>query len=82
MSECRTIQSLSESKFGLLLDKLLNDQEFREAFFADPRDAIKGFGISLTKGEIARLMNLKWAKNNENMVAFNEKLVLCSSSGY
>lgn len=82
MSEHNVIPTLSQDTFDLILNRLIDDQKFREIFFRDPQDAVQQLGIHLTSEELAALRDFDWTKTCKSMVTFNEKLVLCSSSGY
>jgi len=81
MLDCKTKQGLSERSFELIIDQLLNDSEIRRQFLNNPESILRQFNIHLTPEEINKIkeVNLEIKKN---MVNFNEKLVLCSSSGY
>ena len=66
MSEYRTIQGLSEPKFDIVLNQLLNDQEFRDIFLADPKNAFEMLGISLTKEQVIMFENIRLPRDNES----------------
>lgn len=82
MSKIKAISGLSEAQFKLILGQLLNNQEFRKAFFEDPKKVMEEFKVRLTKNEIDKLLSLKIINCQKNIIEYNEKLVLCSSSGY
>lgn len=72
-----------ETIFDFLLERLLYDTEFRTAFFNDPKRSIEKSGVKLTPEMAISLGEHDWLQIvDRNMAYFNEKLVLCASSGY
>ena len=81
MLDCNTKQGLTERSFELIIDWLLNDLEIRRQFLNAPEDVLRQFNIYLTPEEINKIKEIN-LEIRKDMVNFNEKLVLCSSSGY
>lgn len=74
--------SLTESQFELIFDRLLSEPKVRKQFFMDPEGSLKQFNTTLAPEEINRIKNINCKAIKEDTISFNEKLVLCSSSGY
>jgi hypothetical protein len=66
----------------IIEERLISDREFRKAFFNNPVRCLKDACIEPTSEIVKFLKNFDWPEIDRNVANFNEKLVLCSSSGY
>lgn len=64
----------------VLLDRLLNDKEFRQAFFINPENEAKKLDIKLDPLILKKLKNFQCPTTSTNVANFDERLVLCSSA--
>lgn len=72
----------SPETFDRIFSLLTSDTQFRERFYADPEQAVRDVGISLTPEECDALRSVKPCRDVKEMETFDERLVLTSSSGY
>jgi hypothetical protein len=73
---------MSSPVFDKILDLFVADTEFRSAFALDPAGAVKAKGITLTPEEAVALSQLAPLCRKDGLANFDDRLVLCSSSGY
>jgi hypothetical protein len=71
-----------ETILDLIEEKLLNDRAFRKAFFDDSVTSLENLGIKQTPEIAEFIKDLEWPLVEIDVANFDEKLVLCSSSGY
>lgn len=71
----------NEQLLDQLEDYLLNDRKFRNEFFNNPIKGLESIHIKSTPEITQFLKDFNWPKVDKNVEKFNEKLVLCSSSG-
>jgi len=82
MQHFNTVPNSFDSVLDTLFERLVNDRNFRKEFFDDPIESLKKIGIEPTSAIVEFLTNFNWTGINKDLTSFNEKLVLCSSSGY
>ncbi len=74
--------SLTETGFRAIMRRLRSDDEFRRQFLSEkPVRALAGKGI-VSKEDERRISLIKWSCKADRGGTIDEKLVLCSSSGY
>ena len=73
---------LSRRAYDHILDRLISDSEFRQLFGRSPVAAVQSAGIELQEDDIRALQELMDYVPPGGKSAFDERLVLCSSSGY
>lgn len=64
---------MSYEQVGRLVDKWVNDQEFRKQLKANPQEAIKKSGVSLAPEEWAALKKIDWSKSDQELQALISK---------
>lgn len=75
--------AFSAKAFDRIVQLLASDAEFEERFCADAEKAIRERGISLSATELDMLRRARPSgQKGQDMETFDERLVLCSSSGY
>lgn len=67
---------MSHEQVGRLVDKWMNDQEFRKQLKANPQEAIKKSGVSLAPEEWAALKKIDWNKSDQELQALISKPTL------
>ena len=72
----------SDETFDRIINLLISDSLFRKQFYADAELAVREAGIPLTSDEIKSLHNIRCFPHDKYLEMFDERLVLCSSSGY
>lgn len=80
MSESKGNSNLLRPLMDVLLDRLLNDKEFRRSFFTNPRVGAEKLGVDFDQGTISLLQNFECPPVSDDIAKFNERLVLCSSA--
>jgi hypothetical protein len=75
------MKTLRSTTFERILNRLATDNRFSEEFFSDPKAALSRIGFDLTPEEKATLGKFKRPEHSDAMESFDERLVLCSSSG-
>jgi len=73
---------MSSPTFDEIANLLATSPEFREAFAVDPVVAVQDAGIRLGPEETDALSRLASSRKMDGPEGFDDRLVLCSSSGY
>jgi len=73
---------LSEEGFANVMEKLRSDKTFRNQFLSDRPDRVITDRGLLTEDDAASVAAIKWDSPDKPFGAIDEKLVLCSSSGF
>lgn len=73
---------MPSATFDQIANLLATRPEFREAFAIDPVVAVQDAGIRLGPEETAALSRLASSRKMDGPEDFDDRLVLCSSSGY
>ena len=68
--------------YGLILEHLSANREFREMFFRSPQAALHTIGVNLEEEEIRRIEAVDWASKISVDAGFDEKNVLRCSVSY
>lgn len=68
-----------EQLMDVLIDRLLNEREFRQAFFANPEKEAKKFKVHLDPQILKKLRSYQCPSITKGVANFDERLVLCSS---
>ncbi len=74
--------SFSPEIFNRIFGRLSTDEQFKKDFYADPEQALRSLGISLTSQQINALRNLNASSGVVKNDTFDDRLILCSSAGY
>ncbi len=80
MSESQINFNNIETFINNHLDHLLNDKEFRQSFFNDPKKFLKNPDVNMPPEIISILQKFRCPQISDNVTSFNDKLVLCSSA--
>ncbi len=76
-------RSITKEQFRDLFNQLLRNHELRDRFFLEPQEIfIDLCGIRLSSDEAEFIKSLAVVMPSRQSKKFNDKLVLCSSSGY
>ncbi len=81
MLKPETTMNELEPVLNLLEERLINDRMFRKTFFNNPAESINNIGIKPSPALVKFLTDFDWPEIATDVEKFNEKLVLCSSSG-
>lgn len=71
----------TQNKFVPLLNFLISHEEERESFFENPESFVKEFKLVLSAEDCSRIRQI-FSLDLDKKYKFDEKLVLCSASGY
>ncbi len=66
---------MAYEEVGKLIDKWINDQEFRTQLRANPETAIKNTGVSLSQEELAAVMKIDWSQNDQELQSLISKSI-------
>ena len=80
MTKLRNDYETIKPLMNVLLDRLLNDREFRQAFFANPECEAKKLDIKLDPLMLRELKSFQYPTISNGVANFDERLVLCSSA--
>ncbi len=80
MTEPRNDYESIKSLMDILLNRLLNDKEFRQSFLANPIKEAEKLDIKLNPLAIRMLKNFRCPSVSTSIANFDERLVLCSSA--
>lgn len=67
---------MSHENVGKLMDRWMNDREFRQHLRADPEKAVAESGVSLTAEEFSALKSFDWTKSDQQLVSLISKPTL------
>jgi len=73
---------VSSSDFERIYEILTQSPEERKSFFVNPEKILAEKGVELDTNNLEVLKKIANLHIDKNRMDFNEKLVLCSSSGY
>lgn len=65
---------MSYEQMGRLVDKWLNDPNFRTELRKDPEGAVKKAGAGLTGEELTALKKIDWKQSDEQLKSIASKL--------
>ena len=66
---------MSRETVGKLVDRWMNDAEFRRAMRADPEGAVKRSGFDLGSDEWAALRTIDWSQSDDQLRARASKVM-------
>ncbi len=72
----------SGSDFEKIYDLLMRSPNERERFLVDPKKVLNEMGLKVRQKTLKTLEKIVSISIDKDKAGFNEKLVLCSSSGY
>ena len=78
----QNLQIMSDESFDIICQILMQKPEKRDEFFLNPGKTMAEKGIKLDKSILDDLREISQLSIDPRKMEFNEKLVLCSSSGY
>ena len=78
----QNLQIMSDESFDIICQILMQNPEKRDEFFLNPGETLAEKGIRLDKSILDDLREISQLSIEPGKMEFNEKLVLCSSSGY
>lgn len=67
---------MSYEQVGKLVDKWINDQEFRKQLKSNLQEAVKKSGVSLTQEEWTALKKIDWNKSDQDLQSLISKPML------
>ena len=82
MRPAEDLHTISDKDFDSVYHILMQSQEKRDAFFLQPERVLLGEGIKLGARGLELLKGISTLDMDKGRAEFDEKLVLCSSSGY
>jgi hypothetical protein len=74
--------TISDEDFKGIYEILTQSPEKREEFFLEPKKVLSEHGIKIDRKTLEILKKIVNLHIKKEKTEFNEKLVLCSSSGY
>ena len=73
---------VDEETFRVIYYNIMRNPKERKEFFSNPKKVFAERGIAIDKKTLELLKKIFNFNIKKNSADFNEKLVLCSSSGY
>ncbi len=58
---------MKQENIEILMDKWMNEPAFREELKANPEDAVKNAGVTLSDDEMQTLNNVDWSLSDEEL---------------
>ncbi len=58
---------MKQENIEILMDKWMNEPTFREELKANPKDAVKNAGVTLSDDEMQTLNNVDWNLSDEEL---------------
>ncbi len=58
---------MKQENIEILMDKWMNEPAFREELKANPKDAVKNAGVTLSDDEMQTLNNVDWSLSDEEL---------------
>ncbi len=65
---------MSYEQVGKLIDRWVNDSNFRNELRNDPEAAVKKAGAQLSSEELAALKKINWSQSDEQLKSIASKL--------
>ncbi len=62
-------------QIGKLIDKWLNEQDFRKQLRTNPEEAVKKSGINLTEEELEAFKKIDWNQSDQELQSLISKAV-------